>query len=68
MNILKFYVHKNSTKKIEYRAWIQVMSFYGLREAIFKNHAGPKIDPFKFWENHHYYFFSESTSQKTKEK
>jgi hypothetical protein len=44
------------------------MSFYGLREAIFKNHAGPKIDPFKFWENHHYYFFSESTSQKTKEK
>jgi len=36
---------------------LNILIFDKLREAIFKNHAGPKIDPFKFWANHHYYFF-----------
>ena len=35
--------------------WIYII--FNLREAIFKNHAGAKIDSFKFWENHHFYYF-----------
>jgi len=38
----------NALKKVILTSCGKKNNFLMLREAIFKNHAGPKIDPFKF--------------------